>query len=231
MVHQGTLHQSTGPHPVHRGDRLTSAGQPVKHLAESGEVYIDFETAREFSVVIVSAESYTQTMLRVVSLEEELLDVPEYQEVPMEVDTILVSQEGQPPFRSHTCLCLICEFGRVLCFSRGYFGLQVQRFGAHSAWYLRSDGREHGGRGFRAGRTRLSTARMAHFRGIGTGEYHMRRPTTSKLLLADPCVPILCGFLEACNHCRDCSRPSPDDFRALSRRKSSWSLTSSFLTS
>ena len=88
---------------------------------------------QKFSVVIISAESYTQTMLRVVSLEEELLDFPEYQEVPMEVDTILVSQEGQPPFRSHTCLCLICEFGRVFCFSRGYFGLQVQRFCAHSA--------------------------------------------------------------------------------------------------
>ena len=43
---------------------------------------------------------------------------------------------------------------------------------------------EHGGRGFRAGRTRFYAARMVKFRGIGTGEYHMR-PTTSKLLLAD----------------------------------------------
>ena len=57
-------------------------------------------------------------MLRVVFLEEELLDVPEYQGVPMEVDTILVSQELQPLFKSHTCLCLICEFGRVLCSSK-----------------------------------------------------------------------------------------------------------------
>ena len=48
MVHQGTLHQSTGPHSVHRGDRLTSAGQPVKHLAESGEVYMDFENRNGF---------------------------------------------------------------------------------------------------------------------------------------------------------------------------------------
>ena len=87
----------------------------------------------EFSVVTISAESNTQTMLRVVFLEEELLDVPEYQGVPMEVDTIIVSQEGQPLFRLHTCLCLICEFGRVLCSSRGYLGLQVQRFCAHSA--------------------------------------------------------------------------------------------------
>ena len=31
----------------------------------------------------------------------------------------------------------------------------------HSAWSLRSDGREHGGRGFGAGRTGLSAARMA----------------------------------------------------------------------
>ena len=195
MVHQGTLHQSTGPHPVHRGDRLTSAGQPVKHLAESGEVYMDFGTAMESSVVIMSAygcaESNTQIMFRVVSLEEELLDVPEYQGVPIGADNILVSQEGQPLFRSHTCLCLICEFGRVLCPSRRYLGLQVQRFCAHSAWSLRSDGRKHGGRGFRAGRTGLSAARIAN----------TRRPTTSKLLLANPCVPILCGFLEACNHC------------------------------
>ena len=83
-----------------------------------------------------------------------------------------------------------------------------RRFCVHSAWSLRSDGREHGGRGFQAGRTRLSTARMANFRGIGTGENHMRRPTMSKLLLADSRVPILC-------HCRDCSRPSPDDFRPV----------------
>ena len=98
------------------------------------------------------------------------------------MDNILVPQEGQPLFRSHTCLHLMFEFGRVLCPARGYLGLQVQRFCVHSAWSLRSDGREHGGRGFRAGRTGLSAARMAKFRGIGTGEYHMRGPTTSKLL-------------------------------------------------
>ena len=145
------------------------------------------------------------------------------------MDNILASQESQPLFRSHTCLCLICEFGRILCASRGYLGLQVQRFCAHSAWSLRSDGRKHGGRGFRAGRTGLSAARIANFRRIGTDEYHTRRPTTSKLLLANPCVPILCGFLEACNHCRDCSGSSPDDFRALSRKKSPWTLASSLL--
>ena len=51
-------------------------------------------------------------MLRVVSLEEELLDVPEYQGVPMEVDTILVSQEGQPLFRSHTaCVSYVNSAG------------------------------------------------------------------------------------------------------------------------
>ena len=61
--------------------------------------------------------------------------------------------------------------------SRGYLGLQVQRFCAHSAWSLRSDGREHGGRGFRAGRTGLSAARMAKFKKIGTGAcgYRPRR--------------------------------------------------------
>ena len=46
----------------------------------------------------------------------------------------------------------------------------------------------------------------------------MRRPTTSKLLFAHPCVPIVCEFLEACSHCRDCSGSSPDDLEALSRK-------------
>ena len=102
----------------------------------------------DFNVVIISAESNTQTMLRVVFLEEELLDVPKCQGVPLEMDTILVSQEGQPLYKSHTCLCLICEFGTVLCFSKVLCTLRMV-----SAEY----GREHGGRGFRAGRTRLCT--------------------------------------------------------------------------
>ena len=41
----------------------------------------------------------------------------------------------------------------------------------------------------------------------------------SKLLLADPCVPILCEFLEASKHCRDCSRPPPDDFPGADQEK------------
>ena len=54
----------------------TSADQPVKHVAESGEVYMDFDTAMEIIVVTVNAYgntgSNTQIMLRVVSLKEEL---------------------------------------------------------------------------------------------------------------------------------------------------------------
>ena len=64
----------------------TSAGQPVRHVAGSGEVYMDFGTAMEISVVTVSAYgssgSNTQIMMHVVSLEEELLDVS--QGVPIE---------------------------------------------------------------------------------------------------------------------------------------------------
>ena len=64
----------------------TSAGQPVRHVAESGEVYMDFDTAMEIIVVTLSAYessgSNTQIMMRVVSLEEELLDV--HQGVPIE---------------------------------------------------------------------------------------------------------------------------------------------------
>ena len=69
----------------------TSADQPVKHVAGSGEVYMDFGTAILIIVVIVSAYgntgSNTQIMLRVVPLEEELLDVPEY---PLEWTTYLL---------------------------------------------------------------------------------------------------------------------------------------------
>ena len=63
----------------------TSAGQPVRHVAGSGEVFMDFGTAMEISVVTVSAYgnsgSITQIMIRVVSLEEELLDV--HRECPL----------------------------------------------------------------------------------------------------------------------------------------------------
>ena len=78
---------------------------------------MDFETAMKFSVVINKRRMEHTDHVARVSLDEELLNVPEYQRVPMEVETILVSQEGQPLFRSHICLCLICEFGRVLCAS------------------------------------------------------------------------------------------------------------------
>ena len=52
----------------------TSADQPLKHDAESGKVYMDFDTAMEIIVVTVNAYgntgSNTQIMLRVVSLKE-----------------------------------------------------------------------------------------------------------------------------------------------------------------
>ena len=85
----------------------TSADQPVKHVAESGEVYMDFDTAMEIIVVTVNAYgntgSNTQIMLRVVSLKEEL---PHW-------SVQHISQEGQPLFRSHIYLCL-----KVLCPSK-----------------------------------------------------------------------------------------------------------------
>ena len=75
LVHQGTLHQARGPHPVHKAIAYTSADQPVKNVAGSGKVYMDFGTAMEIIVVTVNAygstRSNTQIMLRVVSLEEE----------------------------------------------------------------------------------------------------------------------------------------------------------------
>ena len=57
----------------------TSAGRPVRHVAGSGEVYMNFGTAMKISVVTLSAYrssgSTIQITMRVVSLEEELLDV------------------------------------------------------------------------------------------------------------------------------------------------------------
>ena len=168
LVHQGTLHQARGPHPVHKAIAYTSADQPVKDVAGSGKVYMDFGTAMEIIVVTVNAygstRSNTQIMLRVVSLEEELFDVPR-------VGNILVTRP-----------------------SRGYLGLQVQRFRAYSAWSLQSDGREHGGRGFQAGRSGISAARMAKIQG---NRYRrMRRPTTSKLLLGILACPFSVGSLK-----------------------------------
>ena len=57
-------------------------------------------------------------------------------QVSSRVDNILVLQEGQPLFRSHSCLRLLFEFGGVLCPAKGYLGLQVRRFCAHSPWCL-----------------------------------------------------------------------------------------------
>ena len=90
----------------------TSAGQPVKHVAGSGEVYIDFGTAMEFSVVTVSAYgsagSNTQIMMRVVSLEEELLDVPEYQGVPIEEWTAHLFHKRVNHHSDRTLACVSC---------------------------------------------------------------------------------------------------------------------------
>ena len=72
-------------------------------------MYMDFGTAMEIIVVTVNAygstKSNTQIMLRVVSLEEELFDVPEYQGVPIEECNILVPQENEPLFSS-TLACV-----------------------------------------------------------------------------------------------------------------------------
>ena len=82
------------------------------------------------------------------------------------MDNILVPQEGQPLLRSHTCLHLMYEFGRVLCPAEDILACK-SKGSVNTPLGLC---REHGGRGFRAGRTGLSAARMAKFRGFGTGE-------------------------------------------------------------
>ena len=80
----------------------TSAGQPVEHVVGSGEVYMDFGTAMEISVVtasaVGSAGSNTQIMMRVVSLEGKLLETPEYQGV----------QEGVNHYSDPIVACASC---------------------------------------------------------------------------------------------------------------------------
>ena len=62
-------------------------------------------------------------MWRVVCLDEKLLN---------EVDTILVSQKGQPLFKSHICLRLTCEFGKFLSSSRGNFNFCKSKGSVHT---------------------------------------------------------------------------------------------------
>ena len=90
----------------------TNAGQPVEHVVESGEVYMDFGTAMETSVVTVSAVgcagSNTQIMMRVVSLEGKLLDVPEYQVVPIQEWTTYLFHRRVNHYSDPTVACVSC---------------------------------------------------------------------------------------------------------------------------
>ena len=90
----------------------TSAGQPVEHVVGSGEVYMDFGTTMEISVVTVSAVgsagSNTQTMMRFVSLEGKPLDVPEYQGVPIQEWTTYLFHRRVNHYSDPTVACASC---------------------------------------------------------------------------------------------------------------------------
>ena len=130
----------------------TSADQPVKHDAESGKVYMDFDTAMEIIVVTVNAYgntgSNTQIMLRVVSLKEGCLWTT----------YLFHKRVNHYSDRTLTCVSYVNSIGSSV--PQRISWLASPRICAHSAWSLRSDGRGHGGR------TRLSAALMANFRGI-----------------------------------------------------------------
>ena len=212
----------------------TSADQPVKHVAGSGEVYMDFGTAMEISVVTVSANgstgSNTQIMLRVVSLEEELLDVPEYQGVPIEEWTTYLFHKRVNHFSDRPLACVSCV---------NSVGSSVPQ---EDILACKSKGSVHTPLGL-CGVTAGSTVAVA-FEPAGPGSLPPAWPNSGESVQASTtcgdrrrrscCLRILAcpfsvGSFEACDHCRDCSGPSPDDFRALSRRKSPWTLASSFL--
>ena len=108
----------------------TSADQPVKHDAENGKVYMDFDTAMEIIVVTVNAYGNTGSKKRVNHYSD----------------------------RTLTCVSYVNSIGSSV--PQRISWLASPRICAHSAWSLRSDGRGHGGR------TRLSAALMANFRGI-----------------------------------------------------------------
>ena len=186
LVHQGILHQARGPHPVHEVTAYTSADQSVKDVAGSGEVNMDFGTAMEIIVVTVNAygstRSNTQIMLRVVSLEEELFDVPEYQGVP-----ILVPQENEPLFSSTlACVSYVNSIGPsvpqediLACKSKGsvYTPLGLCGVTAGSSVAVA-----------------IKPSRMAKIQG---NRYRrMRRPTTPKLLLGILACPFSVGSLK-----------------------------------
>ena len=104
-------------------------------------MYMDFGTAMERSVVTVSAVgnagSNTQIMMRVVSLEGKLLDVPEYQGVPIQEWTTYLFHRRVKHSSDPTVACASRVNLVGSCPPRRYLGLQVRRFCGHPPWCLR----------------------------------------------------------------------------------------------
>ena len=140
LVHQGTLHQATRPHPVHGGDSLHQRwtasrtccwewrsvhglrnhnGNKCPHSERRWKRWIEHTDHDALCVSRGTSQSMS----------------PSAMECPFKSGQ-LVPQEGQPLFRSHSCLRFLCEFGGVLCPARGYLGLQVRKFCAHLPWCL-----------------------------------------------------------------------------------------------
>ena len=160
-------------------------------------------------------------------LEEELLDVPEYQGVPIEEWATYLFHKRVNHYSARTLACV------------SYVNSVGSSVPQKDILARKSKGSVHTPFGL-CGVTAGSTVAVAFeparpgspppaWQNSGESVQAHAETDDAKVVAWDPCVPFLCGFLEACDHCRDCSGPSPDDFRALSRRKSPWTLASSFL--
>ena len=108
-------------------------------------------------------------------LEEELLDVPEYQGVSIEEWATYLFDKKVNHYSARTLACVsyvnsvgssVPQKDILACKSKGC---------VHTPLGLCGGTAEHGGRGFRADQIWLSAARMAKFGRIGTGAYGDRR--------------------------------------------------------
>ena len=166
-------------------------------------------------------------MLRVVPLEEELLDVPEYEGVPIEEWATYLFHKRVNHYSARTLACVsyvnsvgscVPQKDILACKSKGSVHTLVGLCGVTAGSMV-------------AVAFELTRSGSPPSAWLNSGESVQAHTETddAEVVAWDPSVPFLCGFFEACDHRRDCSGPSPDDFRALSRRKSPWAFASSFL--
>ena len=128
-------------------------------------------------------------MLRGVSLEEELHDVPEYQGVLIEEWATCLFHKRVNHYSARTLACV------------SYVNWEWSSVPQEDILACKSKGSVHTPFGL-CGVTAGSTVAVA-FEPARPGESVEAHAVTddAKVVAWDPCVSILCGFLEACDHC------------------------------